>query len=152
MVVLLAKVILELELEDLLSPRQWVVKLEDYEMLTLESEYAAWLYTMGLQINHFTVNVNLLDGFNNLSDLNSYLKKNGITLNQSGGEIKGTRNIYLEQSSTIADKIEMTFIDGTKMIPSCYCEFAKRYPLPNGELYNGFIEKSANNIFESTDR
>jgi len=36
-------------------------------------------------------------------------------------------------------------------IPSCYYEFARRYEDKNGELYGGFIAKSADKIFESTD-
>jgi len=43
------------------------------------------------------------------------------------------------------------FTDGKKEIPSCYFEFAKRYLLDSGELYQGFIAKSADKIFESTN-
>ncbi len=31
-------------------------------------------------------------------------------------------------------------------------EFAHRYPLPNGNLFQGFVAKSADKIFESTNR
>ena len=31
-------------------------------------------------------------------------------------------------------------------------DFALRYPLPNGELFQGFVANSASRIFESTDR
>ena len=47
--------------------------------------------------------------------------------------------------------VEVEFTDGKKEIPSCYCEFAKRYSLDSGELYQGFIAKSADKIFESTN-
>ena len=43
------------------------------------------------------------------------------------------------------------FDEGTLQIPSCYYEFALRYPMTNGELYMGFIASSADKIFESTD-
>ena len=36
-------------------------------------------------------------------------------------------------------------------VPSCYYEFARRYPLPSGELFQGFVPASADKIFESTD-
>ena len=36
-------------------------------------------------------------------------------------------------------------------IPSCYYEFARRYPLPSGEVFQGFVPESADTIFESTD-
>jgi hypothetical protein len=45
----------------------------------------------------------------------------------------------------------VTFTDGTRAIPSCYYEFARRYRLPGGELFQGFVAASADRIFESTD-
>ncbi len=36
-------------------------------------------------------------------------------------------------------------------IPSCFYEFAKRYPMPNGELFTGFVAAFADNIFDSTN-
>jgi hypothetical protein len=37
-------------------------------------------------------------------------------------------------------------------IPTCYYEFARRYPLADGRLYQGFVAASADRIFESTHR
>jgi hypothetical protein len=42
------------------------------------------------------------------------------------------------------------FSDGTYEIPACYYEFAHRFKV-NGVLYNGFVEQSADKIFESTN-
>mgnify|MGYP001471310139 CR=1 FL=1 len=80
-----------------------------------------------------------------------FLKSKGFKLNSSGGEVKGTPHVFLEQSSTLANRVEVKFTDGKKEIPSCYFEFAKRYALDSGELYQGFIAKSADKIFESTN-
>jgi hypothetical protein len=52
----------------------------------------------------------------------------------------------------LADNIEVEFTDKKLVIPSCYFEFAKRYPLADGNLYQGFVAKSADKIFESTDK
>nr|WP_293271384.1 hypothetical protein [Nannocystis sp.] len=46
----------------------------------------------------------------------------------------------------------MEFSDGVYAVPGCYYEFARRYPGPDGALFDGFIEGSADRIFESTDR
>ncbi len=127
------------------------IAFETYEQLKKESEYAAWLACFGFRANHFTVLVNSLKGFESLEAFNTFLKDNGFKLNDSGGEIKGTPQEYLEQSSTMADPIEVTFSDQKKTIPGCYYEFAKRYGLPDGTLFSGFIAKSADKIFESTD-
>ncbi|MFD0991580.1 DUF1338 domain-containing protein [Tenacibaculum geojense] len=122
-----------------------------YEKLMDESEYAAWLYVNGFCSNHFTVDVNKLETFSTLQEVNTFLKEEGFKMNTSGGEIKGTPEQLLEQSSVLADKIPVDFKEGTKEITSCYYEFAFRYPMKNGELYSGFIASSADKIFESTD-
>lgn len=134
------------------SGRPWRVRYETYLKLVQESEYAGWMSAFGFRVNHFTVNVNALKSFPSLADLNAFLKTSGFALNSSGGEIKGGPEVYLEQSSTLAPKVRVSFEEGVEEIPSCYYEFAKRYPLPNGELYQGFVEKSADKIFESTNR
>ncbi len=59
--------------------------------------------------------------------------------------------MLLEQSSTLADKVSVAFSDGELAIPSCFYEFALRYPKADGELYTGFVAASADKIFESTD-
>lgn len=79
------------------------------------------------------------------------LKNNGFELNTSGGEIKGTPEELLEQSSIKSGLIEIDFVEGEFEIPGCYYEFAKRYPDSSGKLFSGFIAKSADKIFESTD-
>ena len=43
------------------------------------------------------------------------------------------------------------FSDNTVTLPSCFYEFAQRFPLPNGQLYQGFVAASADKIFESTN-
>jgi hypothetical protein len=124
---------------------------ETYEMLRLESEYAAWLYVYGFVTNHFTVSINSLKKHDDIYKVNQFLKDKGFMLNASGGEVKGTPEELLEQSSTKAGILAIDFVEGTFEIPSCYYEFAFRYPDTDGKLYSGFIAKSADKIFESTD-
>jgi hypothetical protein len=122
-----------------------------YNKLREESEYAAWFYVFGFRANHFTVSINSLKKYNTIQGVNELLKKNGFILNNSGGEIKGTPGDLLQQSSTIADKVKVDFLEGSFEVPCCYYEFAMRYPDLTGKLYSGFVEKSADKIFESTD-
>lgn len=124
---------------------------EIYQKLQNESEYAAWLYVYGFRANHFTVNINYLKKHTDIYELNQFLRDNGFNILESGGEVKGTPEELLEQSSIRAGKIAVEFTDGVREIPSCFYEFAKRYPDENGKLYSGFIAKSADKIFESTD-
>lgn len=133
--------------------RPWRMTYRTYADLAKESEYASWVAAYGFRPNHFTVNINRLKSFDQIQDLNQFIKSNGFTLNSSGGEVKGTTTDYLEQSSTMASEIPVKFDDGsTHDIPGCYYEFAKRYPLENGKLYQGFVAKSADKIFESTNK
>lgn len=131
--------------------RRWEITYAGYQRLQAESEYAAWLSAWGYCANHFTVSVNDLENFESLEALNKFLKEKGFALNDSGGEIKGSPEEFLEQSSTMASKVNCEFSDSTQEIPCCYYEFARRYEQPDGMMFRGFIAQSADKIFESTD-
>lgn len=135
----------------LYAGRPWQLSYTDYQTLLAESEYAAWLAAWGYRANHFTVSINHLDQFDCINMVNNTLKNSGFVLNNAGGEIKGSETVKLEQSSTLADKATVVFSDVSVEIPSCFYEFAKRYPLENGMLYSGFVAASADKIFESTN-
>ncbi|MDO6486501.1 DUF1338 domain-containing protein [Colwellia sp. 6_MG-2023] len=135
----------------LYSGRPWKINSTDYQTLLAESEYAAWLAAWGYRANHFTVSINHLKGYDCIMAVNDTLKAAGYKLNTTGGEIKGDPTVMLEQSSTLADKALVNFSDTTMEIPSCFYEFAKRYPKADGELYTGFVAASADKIFESTN-
>lgn len=132
--------------------RPWKVTTGIYQELLQESDYAAWVAAFGYRPNHFTVFINNLKKFSDIHVLNSFLKEEGFKLNSSGGEVKGNKEVCLEQSSTLANNIDVSFEDGKLTIPACYYEFAKRYPLKDGKLYQGFVAASADKIFESTSR
>ena len=134
------------------SGRPWQVNAADYQMLLEESEYAAWMAAFGYRPNHFTISINHLSTLENIEDVNHFLLEQGFQLNTSGGLVKGTPGEFLEQSATMANKVDVTFSDNiTLHIPSCFYEFAKRYPMADGNLYQGFIAASADKIFESTN-
>ena len=127
------------------------ISYKTYQKLLEESEYAAWFYAFGFRANHFTVSINHLSSIHELTDVNALLKENGFVLNTSGGEIKGSPEVCLAQSSTMADSMPVAFSDTTVAIPSCFYEFAQRYAMESGELYQGFVAASADKIFESTN-
>ncbi|WP_371186969.1 DUF1338 domain-containing protein [Thalassotalea maritima] len=135
----------------LYAGRNWDISFKEYQQLADESEYAAWLAVWGYRANHFTVSINHLANYDNIADVNQAIKDGGFALNSSGGEIKGDASVMLEQSSTMADKADVAFTDVTTSIPSCFYEFAKRYPKADGTLYTGFVAASADKIFESTN-
>lgn len=136
----------------LIGGRPWMASFDLYQKIASESEYAAWVYAHGFRPNHFTVYINHLKKLNQIQDLNQFLKEHGFKLNNFGGEIKGSPADYLEQSSTMANQIETQFEEGVFKVPACYYEFAKRYTLPSGELFEGFVARSADKIFESTNK
>ncbi|OUS73565.1 succinyldiaminopimelate aminotransferase [Pseudoalteromonas sp. A601] len=135
----------------LYSGTHWQVSSDTYKKLLSESEYAAWMSAWGYRANHFTVNINELAKFDNIEDVNQALKDAGFALNTSGGEVKGSAEVLLEQSSTLADDFAVEFSDGKMSVPSCFYEFALRYNKPDGEIYTGFVAASADKIFESTN-
>lgn len=120
---------------------------ETYHALLEESEYAGWVAVNGLCANHFTVSVNGLKDLPDLDALMTFLEESGFEMNMAGGRIKGTKEVNLMQGSTIADKSTVTPPGGEAYeITTCYTEFAERF---NG--FNGFVAKSADKIFESTN-
>lgn len=120
---------------------------QTYEALLAESEYAGWVAVNGLCANHFTVSVNSLSTFSSLEELLAFLQAEGFEMNTSGGLIKGTPEVLLEQGSTIADRRTMTLAGGEQAeITTCYVEFARRY-----QGFDGFVPASADKIFESTN-
>jgi hypothetical protein len=129
------------------NPLSW----ELFTILREESEYAAWFYVFGFRANHFTVSVNALKKYSNIYKVNELLKKNGFLLNSAGGEVKGSPEDLLQQSSTMADIVKVKFLEGVFEVPSCYYEFAQRFPDSKGNMYSGFVPKSADKIFESTN-
>ncbi len=124
---------------------------ETYQKLRDESEYAAWMYAFGFRVNHFAISINGLGKYDTPEKVNDLLKGRGYIMNQSGGEIKGSRKQLLEQSSIMADHNQVAFREGTHGIPACYYEFTKRYRDEKNRLFNGFITQSADKIFESTN-
>ncbi len=135
------------------APTWGVPDLEVYRSLLAQSEYAAWVAAFGIRVNHFTVFYNALRTFASLEEFSRWLASQGFPMNESGGLVKGSPAELLEQSSTLADRIEWEFAGGRRqVIPSCYYEFARRHVDPStGEIYAGFIARSADKIFESTD-
>lgn len=128
-----------------------VLDYEVYQKLLAESEYAAWFYVFGFRANHFTVFVNDLKKYTSIEAVNALLKQHGYELNAAGGEVKGRPDELLVQSSTIANKVNAIFKQGRFEVLNSYYEFAKRYPKPDGRLYQGFLAASADKIFESTN-
>lgn len=132
------------------SGRLWgPITFKDFQTLSKASEYAAWFTALGLRPNHFTVSVNALKTFAGIQELSEWVQGEGYPMNTAGGLIKGTPADFLEQSSTLADRIPIEFTDGFHDVPTCYYEFALRHIVDN-TLFDGFVTSSANRIFEST--
>lgn len=139
----------------------------DFQRLSQESEYAAWVIYNRYYLNHFTVSVhNLPDGYNTISQFNVFLEARGFKLNDAGGQAKVSSDGGLIQSSTVAEMIQAEFSDGrggiiTQSIAGSYVEFAERRVLPQfahlptqavmrQHRREGFETASADKIFEST--
>jgi len=141
---------LALTLDQLISFRPWKPSYNQYKEFARRSEYLAWFYTYGWRPNHFTLSCERLKTFAHFKEFNDWLVAGQFAMNQSGGLIKGTPEQLLEQSSTLADQFQCQFQEGPFLVPSCYYEFAFRYADGDGHLFQGFLEKSADKIFEST--
>lgn len=121
---------------------------EIYQTILAESEYGAWVITNGLMPNHLAFHYP--DRINHVVDL---LEQQGFQISNAGGRIKGGPDVLLEQASIVADVQPYVNSTGeTFDVPTAYCEFAHRWIDPKTlKLFDGFIEPSADKIFESTD-
>jgi hypothetical protein len=122
--------------------RPWAreaVTYAEYLALGAESEHAAWFAAFGFRVHHFTVDVGSLPAFPDLEALAAFLIEHGERLDERGGAIKGSRAEWLERSSTRPDLAWVEFSDCTVRIPSGTYELARRYRLPSGELFHGFV-------------
>ncbi|KAH7657404.1 Glyoxalase/Bleomycin resistance protein/Dihydroxybiphenyl dioxygenase protein [Dioscorea alata] len=137
----------------------------DYELLSRESEYAAWTLVNGYALNHVTISTHRLKSeIRDINSLNRFLEDQGFKLNSDGGVLKVSPDGLLLQSSTVADSTSFTFADGvTESVPCCYIEFAERLLLPQytnlaheeiKEFHrrDGFEVGNADKIFESTSK
>ena len=135
----------------------------DFKQLQKVSEYAAWVIYNRYYLNHYTISVHDLSiGYNTISEFNGFLDSIGIVLNDSGGEIKVSKDNLLLQSSTVSSMVEAGFQEGIKkMIPGSYVEFCERKVLPQFKHLigkqiqrkhrrDGFETGNADKIFEST--
>uniref|UniRef100_A0A804KQZ8 2-oxoadipate dioxygenase/decarboxylase n=1 Tax=Musa acuminata subsp. malaccensis TaxID=214687 RepID=A0A804KQZ8_MUSAM len=104
----------------------------DYQLLSRESEYAAWTLVNGYALNHVTISTHRLKShIRKIDSFNQYIEANGFKLNSEGGILKVSPDSLLLQSSTVADTISFDFADGvTESAPCSYIEFAERLLLP----------------------
>ena len=124
----------------------------EYATLRAESEYGAWVGAYGLRVNHFTIGFQQLSGFESLEEVNDHLLASGFELNGGTQPIQGSKERLLEQSSTVAELVDLKFSDGkVERVRSCYVEFARRYRDNMGNLFDRFVTSQADTIFESTD-
>jgi Domain of unknown function (DUF1338) len=130
------------------APLPW----QSYQLLQAESEYAAWVAALGLRPNHFTISVTDFVRDTTIEEVLQVVEGLGYEVNDSGGRVKGSPQVLLEQGSTRADRMPVPFADGIeRLVPTCYYEFAKRYTDREGKHFQGFVASSADRIFESTD-
>lgn len=140
--------------------------MEDYHQLMEESEYAAWVLVNGYRLNHAAISVHRLAGLSGMgcgiATLNALLRRAGFKLNAVGGSLKASPDGRLLQSSTVADRLLYTFVDGTRCeVAGPYIEFAERLVLPEftgldpslikeHHRRDGFEASNAEGIFDST--
>jgi hypothetical protein len=145
------------------NPLWSLPSLVDFNNLLNESEYASWVIYNRYYLNHYTISVHELNtNYNTLKKFNKFLYKLNIKLNNSGGVIKKSKDGLLLQSSTIANKVEATFLENkTSLISGSYVEFAERRVHPifkniplnkieSKHRRDGFEASNADKIFEST--
>ena len=128
--------------------------LAEYNYVKHENQLIAWVMLFGRKINHFGLSIHHLEGEQNLLAFNKNIHAIGIALNAQGGEIKGSKQYGIEQSSTLGKNISITLDKASIEVRDSFLEFVWRYPIkPNPRLWSdyftGFIPYNANSVIES---
>jgi hypothetical protein len=125
------------------SGRHWAISSAAVEALRAESEYAAWVAAFGFRAHHFAVDVDSLRGFAGLAEVNRFLDESGVHIDPAGGAIKGSPATLVEQSSTVADEVDLELIDGTQRVRGGSYELIRRHRRADGTRFEGFTAESA---------
>lgn len=126
--------------------RPWRVAYGDYQVLRAESAYAAWVAAFGFLVNHFTIDAGALSTFPDLAALGAFLVEHGFALDDAGATIRGSRGERIDRAATRPDPVAVEFADAVARVPSCHYELVRRYPMPSGELFAGFVAASAGGV------
>ena len=111
----------------LTNPLWTLPSLFHYNELLKETEYGSWVIYNRYYLNHYTISVHeLKEKYNTLEDFNKFLNSIGVKLNDSGGVIKESKDGFLLQSSSVANKVNAHFKEGMSLISGSYVEFAER--------------------------
>ena len=127
----------------------------DYLAVKEENQLLAWVLLHGRKVNHFGVSIHLNPRYQSLEGFNiDIIGSKFVKLNNFAGEIKGSKECGIEQSSTLGREELTPTADGEVMANNCFIEFVWRFPINDnpaywGDYYTGFIPKNANNVIES---
>jgi len=137
------------------AARNWPpIHFGEYRELEPQSQYAAWVLTHGVRVNHISWSVNSLMTLDGLEDINEFLVAKGFTMEVEGASAKDKRAFPLAQSSTKSDAVAVAFAEAeVETVSGGYLEFAHRFrDSETRQLFDGFIAPQAIDIFESTRR
>lgn len=139
-----------------ITDRPWSLPtLSDFNSVNEENQLVAWVLALGRKVNHFGLNINLLNQYSSLAEFTRKLKlDHGLSINNQNGEIKGSKAVMLEQASNIGQEITLPIQDGEIKLQDSFLEFVWRYsnkqqPSKFGDYYMDFIPHHADNIIES---
>jgi hypothetical protein len=127
---------------------------EEYTLVKEHNELLAWALVFGRQVNHFGINVEFLNHYNNLSEFNTTLTQTlGIPFNQKEGLIKGDAMTAIAQSSTEGELVEMQLSDKKIHVQGPFMEFVWRASQGTEknwkDYFTGFIGQQATKVVES---
>lgn len=133
-----------------LEYKSWpLITKKEYKLVEKENPLLAWVLMFGRTVNHFGVDVQFSAKYNGLSEFHEDAAK---ILDYGIGMIKGSKEIGIEQSSSLGKIIHLDDIDVLTRGP--FLEFVWRHPIKDnpilwGDYYRGFIPDNANKIIES---
>ena len=131
---------------------------QEYMSLKEENELMSWVLLFGRVVNHFGISIYTSEEYKDLEDFN--MKAKGIhkvILNNVDGEIKGSKQLGLEQSASVGASMYFDLDGGVVEVNDSFLEFVWRHSMSSNnknhvvfdQFYQGFFADNANNIVES---
>jgi hypothetical protein len=141
-----------------LTNRDWPLPtLAEFMTVWEFNQLLAWVLVFGRKPNHFTLSIHLLSAFADLETFHQFIEQElQITLNQTGGVIKGGRSAGMAQSATDGELEPIHLSDGCAELPTGFVEFVWRYAHPTSQnpilwddFFTGFITHHATHVIQS---
>jgi Domain of unknown function (DUF1338) len=142
------------EIVHYLSHRPWPLPtVREFKTVEEFNPLLAWVLVHGHRVNHFGLAIYLMSRFHSFADFNRWIATH-LPLSLRGSIVKGSPQLGIEQTASVAQCVSMKLADGSVQISKPFIEFVWRYlqrsnPIYWEDYFQGFISENADRVIET---